>query len=98
MLREPLIRLTAVLAGRQLKICNRLRVPHVPLAVGPPVELAKVRQHRQALLAAGGKADLVPADRLLGEDREVDPLDAAGGAGEAAFDHALVQADRLKDL
>ena len=37
-------------------------------------------------------------DRLLGQGREPGALDAARGAGEAALDHLVAQADRLEDL
>ena len=40
----------------------------------------------------------MPAQRFLGQHVEIDALDAAGRAGEAAVDHFVVQADRLEDL
>ena len=46
---EPAVGIAAVVARGDLQIGNRRRVPHVPLAVGPPVELARVRQHGQPI-------------------------------------------------
>ena len=45
-----------------------------------------------------GIAQRVAAERFLGEHVEVDALDAAGRAGEAAVDHFVAQADGLEDL
>ena len=51
---EPLVGVAAVGAGGHLDVGDRLRVPHVPLALGPPVELAGVgEQWRDGRVAAG---------------------------------------------
>ena len=48
--------------------------------------------------ACCGIAERVPAQRFLGQHVEVDALNAAGGAGEAAVDHFVLQADGFEDL
>ena len=46
---EPLVGVAAVVAGGHLQVGDRRRIPHVPLAVGPPVELAGVGQHGEPI-------------------------------------------------
>ena len=40
----------------------------------------------------------MPAQRFLGQHLEAHALHAAGGAGEAAVDHLVAEADRFEDL
>ena len=51
-----------------------------------------------AIDVAPGIAERVPAQRFLGQHVEIDALNAAGGAGEAAVDHFVGEADRFEDL
>ena len=96
---ETTVGVGAVGAGGHLQIGDRLRVPHVAFAFGPPVELARDWAARAAgRRACCGIAERVAAQRFLGQHVEVDALDAAGGAGEAAVDHFVAQADRFEDL
>ena len=49
MIGKAAIGIDAVVARGHLQVGDRRRIPHVPLAVGPPVKLARVRQHGQPI-------------------------------------------------
>src|SRR5690606_11543858 len=68
------------------------------LARASPMELAWIRQDRQPVLLPLGEAEPVTPERLLLEHVEADALDAADGAGEAAVDDLVGDADGLEDL
>ena len=84
---EPLVGVAAVGAGGDLHVGDRLRVPHVALALGPPVELAGVGQQRLRVVrvAADSRARAGAATSSASTSKPT-PLNAAGGAGEAAVD------------
>ena len=46
---EPAVGVDAVVARGDLQVGDRWRIPHVSFAIGPPVELARIGQHRQAI-------------------------------------------------
>src|SRR5207253_9738321 len=85
-------------AGGDLQVGNRLRIPHVLFAFGAPVELAEIWEHREVHFGADRIAYLVPPQQFFGQDGEVDALNPAGSAGEAAVDDLVLEAHRLKDL
>ena len=80
-----------------LQVGDRLRVPHVRVAVPAPVEVAGVRQHRDVAVAPR-IALRVATLHLLGEDLQAHALHPAGGALEGAFDDIVRQSHRLEDL
>jgi hypothetical protein len=79
---------------RVLEQRDRLRVPHVVLAVPPPGVDAAHRQERRVRRVPAR----VAVERLDGDRRQADAADAGGGAGEVALHHGAVEADRLEDL
>src|ERR1044071_8495609 len=82
---------------RVLQRRDRLRVPHVVLAVAAPGVDAADRQQ----LGAGVRpsvAALVAVQRLLGQLLQRDAADARRRPAEVAVDDRLVQADGLEDL
>ncbi len=52
-------------AGGDLNILDRLRIPHVPFALGTPVEFAMIGKNRQTLLGPLGVAQLVSTESFL---------------------------------
>ena len=98
MIGEAAIGIDAVVAGGDLQIGDRRRVPHVPFAVGPPVELARIGQHGQPVDRLLRIAERMPPQRFFGQHVEIDALNAAGRAGEAAVDHFVLEADGFEDL
>ena len=73
-------------------------IPHVAIAAFAPMEVAGVRQYRQRDHVAARIAERVPALQFLREHVETDALHAARGAGEAALDDVVGEADRFEDL
>ena len=84
----------AAVADRVLELGDRLRVPHVVLAVpAPRVDAAD----RQQLAGLGIRAQ-VARERLAPDHVEPDAADPRRGAGEVAVDQPGLQADGLEDL
>ena len=101
--REAPVRVFIVAARGNLQIGDGLRVPHVRVAVPPPVEVAWVWQHRQrygvrGTRVAGREADRVAALHFLGQHVEPDPLDPARSARETSLHNVAGQPHGLEDL
>ena len=95
---KAVVGIDAVVARGDLQVGDRRRIPHVALAIGPPMELARVRQHRDAIDGLLRISQRMPTQRFLGQHVEIDALDAAGGAGKATVDHFVFQPDGFENL
>src|SRR5205085_254508 len=82
-------------AHRVLDERDRLRVPHVMLAVAPPRIDAADRQQLVGRPRVGARVAL---ERLGGEHLLTDTADARGGAREVPVDQLSLEADGLEDL
>ena len=96
--RELLVGVRVAAARGDLQREDRLRIPRVPLAGAAPVEFAGVRQRRQRVGRVVRIAERVAPQRFLLEHGEVDALEAADGAVEAALDDFVGDPERLEDL
>src|SRR5262245_36925048 len=92
------VRISAVVSRRHLQVGDRGRVPHVPLAIGPPMKFARIRQYRNRVDRLLWVADRMPPQRFFSEHIEIHALNSACSAGEAALDYLVAQAHGLKNL
>ena len=93
-----LVRVLVAAARRHLQREDCLRIPGVALAGAAPMEFAGVRQRRQLVGWVVRITEGVAAQRFLFEDREIDALEAADRAAEAALDDFVGNAERLENL
>ena len=99
---DELGKLSVGLAGAgprgQLDLRDGVGIPGMGLPLLPPMKLAVVGQNWQRLNLAGGVAEFVATDSLLGNDVEAHAGNPAGRADEAGVDDVAIEADGLEDL
>src|SRR4051812_26884751 len=98
MIGKPAISIHAVVARGDLELGNCRRVPHVPFAIGPPVEFARVLQNGKAVDGLLWKTQRVASQCFLGQHIEIDALNSASSSGEAAVDDIGLETDCFEDL
>ena len=89
----------AVIAARgDLQGEDRRRIPFMLLAGAAPVEVARVRQRRCAVVLVFGITDRMPARGFAFEHVETHALQAARRPGESELDDLVGEAERFENL
>ena len=96
--RKPPISFFVVAARRHLQIGDGFGIPHVRVAVATPVEVARVRQHRQRDHALRRKSQRVATLHFFRQNIEANALHAACRTRETALYHVVGQSDGLENL